>query len=486
MALARRTLSSDTATSNGATSISISPTGMEENDWLLFGVISAGGGDTHSNTAGDLVRVHNDLNTGSTITTSTWKKKCGASEAGPYTISTGTTRRWAIIAVCYSGGDSTDIVEEAPTQTTASGASSLAVTGVDPAATGGVHLIFEFSRIAAGSTQTFTAPTDYTELTYDGGVSEPQSTHGTNANAAAACSVRALPDASATGNKTFSVSVSDRLNGGSILLLPAGGTTVNGGLSTETDTALTGSARKTAAGDLATTTDTALTGTAAKQAAGGLAASTETALAGTARKTAAGGLASSTETALPGAVVKTVSGGLATSTETALAGAATKTAAGGLATETDSGLAGAASKTVAGGLAAEADSGLAGSARKTATGGLASETDTALMGSVGGTTVVSGGLAVETDAAIGGTARKVATGGLATQTAAALAASAHKRALAGLATETDTALPRAVTARATSTPAVTAGRTSVPSVTAGRTSAAAVTTPATSTPTVGG
>lgn len=217
MALSRRTLTSPTATTGtgSATSISVTPTGQQENDWVIIWVCSAGGADTHSNTAGGLTRVHADQSTGSTITTSSWKKKCGAGESGTtYTISSGTSRRWAIAVECWSGGDPTDVVEDAPAQVTASGASSLGVTGVDPANTGGVCLVLEASRIAAGTTQTFGPPTNYTEQ------HELQSSHATNPNAAIAISTRVLPDASATGTLTFTVSTADRLNGGSILLKP--------------------------------------------------------------------------------------------------------------------------------------------------------------------------------------------------------------------------------------------------------------------------
>jgi hypothetical protein len=213
VAIAERTLSSNTATTNGATTLSVSPTGMQENDWLVFWVVSAGGTGAHSNTAGSCTRVHNDLAGGTTIVTSSWKKKCGASEAGPYTFDFGgSTRRAVIIARAYSGCDSTDAVEAAPTQTTDNPVTSLAVTGVDPASTGGLHIVLQASRAAGGASQSFTPPTNYTEKN-DLGTS-----HATNANAFAAWAERALPDANATGDQTFTAASSERLNGGSILL----------------------------------------------------------------------------------------------------------------------------------------------------------------------------------------------------------------------------------------------------------------------------
>lgn len=214
MGLAERTLSSNTAFTDGATSLSVSPTGMQQDDWLHISVISAGGTGAHSNTAGGMSRNHNDLAGSTTIVTSTWKKKCGAGESGPYTFSFGgSTRRAYITATCWSGGDPTDIVESAPTQTTGAG-TSLATTGVDPAGNGRIHLISGFSRAGGGASQTFTAPTNYTEK-YEGG-----SAHATNANAFGSTFIRSLPDDSATGDQTFTVGTSDRLNGASTLLKP--------------------------------------------------------------------------------------------------------------------------------------------------------------------------------------------------------------------------------------------------------------------------
>lgn len=224
MALAERTLSSNTATTDGATTLSVTPTGQQENDWILLGVVSAGGTGAHSNTAGGLSRATAADIAGGTVTVaSTWKKKCGASESGTtYTFDFGgSTRRACIIAICYSGGDGTDIVESAPAGVSSgASATSLAVTGVDPADVGTVHVIWEFSRMAGGETQSFTAPTNYTELF------EVLTAHATNANAAAAVSTRALPDANATGDQTFTVSNNDRLTGASVLLKPSSGTSV--------------------------------------------------------------------------------------------------------------------------------------------------------------------------------------------------------------------------------------------------------------------
>jgi hypothetical protein len=232
VALAPRTLASNTATTNGATTLSVSPTGMQENDWLIFSVCSAGGTGAHSNTAGSATRVHNDLAGGTVIVTSTWKKKCGPSESGPYTFSFGgSTRRAVILCRAYSGGDPTDIVEEAPTQVSGNSVSSLAVTGVDPAATGGLHVVLGFSRTAAAVSQDFTEPTNYPIQLETG------SSSGASANAFAAWFERALPDASATGSITFTTSVADRLNGASILLKPQALISQNVNQATETDVA---------------------------------------------------------------------------------------------------------------------------------------------------------------------------------------------------------------------------------------------------------
>lgn len=107
-----------------------------------------------------------------------------------------------------------------------------------------------------------------------------------------------------------------------------GGTTINGGLALETDTALAGSVTVGAviAGSLATETDTALAGALIQGTSipGGVALETDTALAGTVTVGAViqGGLATETDTALAGTVIVPVriNGGLALETDTALAG----------------------------------------------------------------------------------------------------------------------------------------------------------------------
>lgn len=352
MTIAVRTLASNTASTNGATTLSVSPTGMQENDWLIFWVVSVGGTGAHSNTAGSATRVHNDLSSGSVIVTSSWKKKCGAGEAGPYTFDFGgSSRRAVILCRAYSGCDSTDAVEEAPTQTTAS-ATSLAVTGVDPAGTGGLHIVLGASRVASGVTQNFTEPASYPEQL------EVQTNHATNPNADAAWFERALPNASATGSITFTVSSSDRLNGGSILL-KAGQTTVSVGLATETDSALAVTGRKTATLGLTAETDTALAVTGRKTAAVGLAAESDTALDITGRKTATLGLAAETDTALAVSGRKVATLGLAAESDVALPVSGRKVGAVGVAGGTETAL----------GLAA---------VRKIYRLGLAEETDTAL------------------------------------------------------------------------------------------------------------
>lgn len=216
MAVAGRILAGNVATTNGATSLIVSPTGMEPGDWLIFWIVSAGGTGAHSNTAGDASRVHADLAGGSTIVTSSWKRKCAADEAGSYTFDFGgSTRRAVILCRAFFGCHPDDAVEAAPDQVTGNTVSALTVPSVDPALAGGLHVVLEASRINGGSIQAFTPPPGYFE------VLEAGSAHASNANAYAAWSERLLVDGSATGAVTFAVDTADRINGASLLLKPA-------------------------------------------------------------------------------------------------------------------------------------------------------------------------------------------------------------------------------------------------------------------------
>lgn len=220
MALATRSLSANTVSTgvSAATSLSVSPTGMVTDDWLIFAVVSVGGAATHSNTAGSCTQVGSQLTQGNTTTLSLWKRKAGASEAGPYTFGFGASLRAVVIARAYSGGDTSNIVESSPTLVSDS-AQSLAVTGVDPAADGGWHLLLEAANSVAGGATNFSQPTNYTER------HDVASAHPSNANACLGFAERVLPDAAATGNQTFTISggVNRAIVGGSILLKPAGG-----------------------------------------------------------------------------------------------------------------------------------------------------------------------------------------------------------------------------------------------------------------------
>lgn len=234
MPLAQRTLVSFTTVTTSGITASVTPTGQQEGDWILVGVEAAGGTGAHTNTAGDLERVHDDVNGGNTVICSSWKKKCGAGESGTtYTFSngSGSNRRWAIWVLCYSGGDPTDIVESAPTGTTGS-STTLAATGVDPAATDAVHVIWACQRTAAGVDATFTAPTNYTKLT-----PELYTASGGATNSNLVPMVRALPDANATGDQTITSNVNDRLVAMSVLLKAAVPQVVAVGRVTETETA---------------------------------------------------------------------------------------------------------------------------------------------------------------------------------------------------------------------------------------------------------
>jgi len=418
MALGVRTLASNTATTDGATTLSVSPTGMEQFDWLIIGVCSAGGTGAHTNTAGGLSRATAADIAGGTVTVaSTWKKKCGAGEAGPYTFSFGgSTRRAVIIAVAYSGGDATDIVESAPAGV-ASGASdsSLAVPGVDPAGLGTTHLVWEFSRTAGGVQQDFNAITNYPETV------EVSSTHATNANANAAVSTRALPNANATGDITFSVVTADRLSGTSVLLKP-GLQTVAIGQVTETDSAGVLTRRHTYVIGQVTETDSAAVITPVQTGGG---------------QTIAVGQVTETDSAGVITVRKTVILGQATETDAAGIVTMRKTIAVGQVTETDTAGVVSPMRVYDVGQAVETDTAGALETAKTVTVNRATETDSA--GTVIATHVITVGQATETDVAGALEVAKAADVAQVVETDSAGTVTARETFALGQAVETDTA-----------------------------------------------
>lgn len=221
MAITERSLSDNTANSgtSSATTISVTPTGMQENDWLLFLLVSAGGTATHTNTAGSLSRLHAaDVTQSNTCVVSTWKKKCGASEAGPYSFDVGgSNRRIAVACRAYIGGDATDIIEStAPLDGAA--AQSFDIASMDPDGAGRWAILLEGVVVAtAGVSITFTQPTDYIED------HEVSSAHANSSNAFLAYAHRELPSDAATGTLTWTISGgANRAGiGGGAILRPA-------------------------------------------------------------------------------------------------------------------------------------------------------------------------------------------------------------------------------------------------------------------------
>lgn len=219
MSLVERNLTNATTVTTTGSSASVSPTGMQEGDWLVIAAIAAGGTGAHTNTAGGLTRAHDDINGGNVAIMSTWVKKCGPSEAGPYTFASGSgsNRRWALSARCYSGGDPTNIVESSPTGVTAS-ATTVDAPGVDPTNTGAIHMIAAAQRTAAGVDATLTEPANYTKHS-----PELYTGSGGATNSNLVWMTRALPDANATGDKTVTSNTNDRLFAASLLLKAASG-----------------------------------------------------------------------------------------------------------------------------------------------------------------------------------------------------------------------------------------------------------------------
>lgn len=234
-------------------------------------------------------------------------------------------------------------------------------------------------------------------------------------------------DAGTGGLKTFGASFTSmwavRTSG--VALRAAGGSgpqIIPVGQTTETDTALGVTRRKTKTVGQATETDTAL-GVALR------------------RKVRTVGQALETDSALPAAGTATVVVGLATETDSAFSATRRKTETVGQAAETDSALSATRRKTEVVGLATETDSALAATSHKAVDIEQATVADTALPATVGdgdGQTVITG-LATETDTAQPVSWAKRLVAALATETDTALSARPNSIYTVGLATETDSA-----------------------------------------------
>src|SRR6266508_2184630 len=222
--ITRRILAADTAVSGGTSvnSLSISPTGMVQDDWLLFFVVSVGGVSTHSNTAGGCTDLGSQFLQGSTTAVSMWKRKCGAAEAGPYTFDAGAARRWTIIATCWTGADPTDVVDGANVSSEGAAAQQLDHNSLTPGAAFDWHIIATASNTTApdDGLVSFAQPGGYEEL------AEVASGHATSANARASLAVRELADTSATGVQSVTITggVSRQLAGFEVVIrVPAAG-----------------------------------------------------------------------------------------------------------------------------------------------------------------------------------------------------------------------------------------------------------------------
>lgn len=220
MALTERTLGANSSNSStsSVTSLSIAPTGQQVDDWLIFTVETVGGNTAHRNIAGAAVQVVAATTQGNTTTISVWKKKVTSTSTVTYTFEWDISLRATISVLGWEGGDETDIIEQATTPN-GTNAQSLGITGVTPQGTGRVHILMEASNSAGGGSVTFTQPANYTEQF------DFASAHASNANSCHSTSYRALPDGSAVGSQTFSISggTNRQLIGVSILLKPSGG-----------------------------------------------------------------------------------------------------------------------------------------------------------------------------------------------------------------------------------------------------------------------
>jgi len=148
--ITRRTLAANTAASSTTTSsLSVTPTGQVENDWMLALVASVGGANTITSASG-WTEVGTQFEQATTTVGSLWKKKAGAAEAGPYQWDGLNARRMGIIVVAYTGPDPTDVVDGANVSSEGATAQQLDHNSLTPGAAFDWHILATCSNSASG------------------------------------------------------------------------------------------------------------------------------------------------------------------------------------------------------------------------------------------------------------------------------------------------------------------------------------------------
>jgi hypothetical protein len=200
--ITRRTLAANTADSGASsvTTLQVTPTGQVEGDWMLAFVATVGGANTITSASG-WVEVGTQVTHATTTTGSLWKKECGAGEAGPYQWDGASSRRMGIIVVAYTGADPTDLVDGANVASAGATAQQFDHGTLTPGAAFDWHILATCSNSATPDDDAvaFTQPAGYAEQ------AEISSEHATSANVRMALADRELPDTSATGTQSVTI-----------------------------------------------------------------------------------------------------------------------------------------------------------------------------------------------------------------------------------------------------------------------------------------
>lgn len=231
--IARRTLASNTAASSATvSSISVTPTGQQENDWMLAFAASVGGANTISSASG-WTEVGTQVTHATTTTGSFWKKKAGVSEAGPYQWDGLNARRMGVIILAYVGADPTDMVDGSNVSSEGATAQQLDHDSLTPGSPDNWHILGTCSNSASPDDNAvhFNQPANYVEQ------AEIASTHATSANVHMALADRELPDASATGVQSVTIDggINRALVGLEVIIrAPSANVSVNAGIAAVT------------------------------------------------------------------------------------------------------------------------------------------------------------------------------------------------------------------------------------------------------------
>jgi hypothetical protein len=163
--IVERTLAAATVTTNAAVQPPpITPTGMVEGDWMLAQFSSIGGAATHAAPDG-WARQGSQVTSGG-ASMSVWRKRAGATEAGPYQFNSGATgnRRMVLQIRAFTGADPTAPVEGEPGVVVETNATSLTHPALEVAGENRRWVLFTAKATAtADTTSTLNTPAGFVE-----------------------------------------------------------------------------------------------------------------------------------------------------------------------------------------------------------------------------------------------------------------------------------------------------------------------------------